>query len=302
MRFGGHETFPVREGWLHKGLKLLVENPALLVDEFAADHLGVGRNMAKSIRHWLMATKLAELEPQKKKDQGTALAVSPFGECVYKKDPYFLEKGTWWALHINLVSNPEFAASWDWFFNHFNLDRFEKSVCIESLRRYLKLTNQRMPAAKTLERDLGCLFATYAKSLPPVHEDPEEAMESPFLELDLMTFHRSSGYYELNKDFKDIPLQILGYSIAASVEAANKGEGFVDIPFLHLNSAPSGPIKSLVLTTENLFELAQRAENHLPDGDIQIKGLASERMLRIQKKSSLDWLDEYYSALHATNY
>ena len=56
MRFGGHETFTIREGWLHKGVKLLMENPEQLIDENACDFLGVGRNMAKSIRHWLVAT------------------------------------------------------------------------------------------------------------------------------------------------------------------------------------------------------------------------------------------------------
>lgn len=48
MRFGGHETFPVREGWLHKGLKLVAEEPDKLSHEHVADWLGVGRNMAKS--------------------------------------------------------------------------------------------------------------------------------------------------------------------------------------------------------------------------------------------------------------
>ena len=41
MRFGGHETFTIREGWLHKGLKLLTKNPDLLLDEYVADRLGV---------------------------------------------------------------------------------------------------------------------------------------------------------------------------------------------------------------------------------------------------------------------
>lgn len=56
MRFGGHETFAVREGWLYKGLSLLHERPDAFSDPFVADLLGVGRNMAKSIRHWLSVT------------------------------------------------------------------------------------------------------------------------------------------------------------------------------------------------------------------------------------------------------
>ena len=66
MRFSGHETFPVRDGWLHKGLKLLIDAPDVLHDKYAADHLGVGNNMAKSIRHWLLATGLAKPDTDKR--------------------------------------------------------------------------------------------------------------------------------------------------------------------------------------------------------------------------------------------
>ena len=62
MKFSGHETFAIREGWLHKGLKLLIEAPDKLVHEFSADWLGVGKNMSRSIRHWLVVTGLAERE------------------------------------------------------------------------------------------------------------------------------------------------------------------------------------------------------------------------------------------------
>ena len=62
MKFSGHETFAIREGWLHKGLKLLIEDPELLYDEYVADFLGVGKNMSRSIRHWLDVTGLAQRE------------------------------------------------------------------------------------------------------------------------------------------------------------------------------------------------------------------------------------------------
>ena len=60
MRFGGHQTFFVREGWLAKGLGLLREDVSAFDDPYVADRLGVGRNMAKSIEHWLLATGLAQ--------------------------------------------------------------------------------------------------------------------------------------------------------------------------------------------------------------------------------------------------
>ena len=116
MRFGGHETFSVREGWLFKGLRMLIEDPDLLGDEFVADHLGVGRNMAKSIRHWLVATELA-YRGEGRVHNKTPLRVTELGRLVNDHDPYFLEIGTWWALHANLVRNRDDAATWVWFFN-----------------------------------------------------------------------------------------------------------------------------------------------------------------------------------------
>ena len=49
MKFGGHETFFLRPGWLTKGLYLVrdAENVVWNSDE-ASDAMGVGRNMSKS--------------------------------------------------------------------------------------------------------------------------------------------------------------------------------------------------------------------------------------------------------------
>jgi hypothetical protein len=120
MRFGGHETFPIREGWLNKGLRLLFKEPDKMTDAYFADWLGVGRNMGKAIKHWLVATGLAKTVGSRaiKKSSFECTAV---GKLIYAQDPHFLELGTWWALHINLVNNPDYAYSWNWFFNSFNL-------------------------------------------------------------------------------------------------------------------------------------------------------------------------------------
>ena len=48
-----------RAGW-PRGSGLLREDASAFDDPHVADQLGVGRNMAKSIEHWLLATGLAE--------------------------------------------------------------------------------------------------------------------------------------------------------------------------------------------------------------------------------------------------
>lgn len=142
MKYGGHQTFTIREGWLYKGLSLLIdeERRKQLVDDYAMDFLGVGRNMAKSINHWLLATNLAEkrqeLNNKGKKVEKKDIEPTKFAELVNKYDPYFMDEGTWWFLHINMINNPQHGATWHWFFNNFGQDRFQRQVCLSNLERY----------------------------------------------------------------------------------------------------------------------------------------------------------------------
>ena len=298
MKFAGHETFPVREGWLHKGLKLLIENPEMFADKYVADFLGVGRNMAKSIRHWLLATNLASIEFHKGDRELISSKLEPtdFGRLVWDKDPYFLEIVTWWALHINLAKS-QLAGSWQLFFNYFSLNRFEKSVCFEAQQRHLEMSSQRMPSLKTLERDLNCLLASYSIQIPPKSQDPEDASNCPFQELGLMRYFKSSGYYEIDRGVKNIPAHILGYALSINFEEVRTGEGVADVSFQKMTQLASGPVGVLALTSESLFELAQRAENELSSQDLCLVGLAGERMVRVQKKSPLQWIEECYQKI-----
>jgi hypothetical protein len=294
MRFGGHETFAIREGWLHKGLKMLTENPEQLVDENAADFLGVGRNMAKSISHWLLATGLAKSTHNSRVAKKADVATTEFGDLVWKHDPFFTSPGTWWALHVNLVNAPDHALTWNWFFNNFHFDRFDRSVCLEGLKRYLDLTKQRIPNQRTLERDVACLLATYARVIPSPDDDPEEGNECPLRELGLLSFFKSSGYYQVHQGRKEIPAELIGYALAKSFSDAAEGVGTTDIALLDAAHVPGGPGRALLLTTESLFEVAVQAESTSDDGGIEIVGLAGSRALRVTRRPSLGWLRLYY--------
>ena len=141
MRFGGHQTFFVREGWLAKGLALLREDASAFDDPYVADRLGVGRNMAKSIEHWLLATGLAEKTERRGRGRTgqPRLRVAELGEVVAQHDPWFLDPGTWWFLHINLVRTPAHAATWHWFFNHYASSRFERATVVAQLEQHERM-------------------------------------------------------------------------------------------------------------------------------------------------------------------
>jgi hypothetical protein len=298
MKFGGHETFHVRDGWLYKGLKLLAEDPSGFADPHVADRLGVGRNMAKSIRHWLFATALAEEDPSVARRKPRPMQATSFGQLVWQQDKYFDQPGTWWALHTNLVHNPGFAAGWMWFFNSFAVERFDRATCLENLSRHLRMTQSRQPSPKTLQRDLNCLFSTYSRTIPPKPQDPENGHGCPFRELGLMTHFSTSGYFRLNNTSKHIDPEILGFVLATAFPEASHGRGSTDILLQDAVRRPGSPGHVLVLNPEALFDVVSKCEDLSgPKPDISLAGLAGERSIRIRKRSPLEWMQTYYAAV-----
>jgi hypothetical protein len=290
MRFGGHETFVVREGWLHKGLRLLMQEPQRLHDDNVADWLGVGRNMGKSIKHWLVATGLATASGVGREPQ---LRSTDLGHLVWERDPYLLQIGTWWALHVELVNCEAHAATWWWFFNRFSLTRFDRSVCLSSLRAYLE-QGTRVPAQKTLQRDISCLIACYATILPAESGDPEDADDCPFRELALMTYSRSTGFCALNTGMKPVPEELLAYAIAKSMFMGTSTIGHQDVTLREAASRDGGPGKAFALSADALFELALKGEQILGRRSMEVTGLGAERTIRTPQRPPREWLAAYY--------
>lgn len=295
MRFGGHQTFAIRDGWLYKGLRLIVEDPGRLAGPDLADWLGVGRNMAKSIYHWLLATDLAEKDPAGG-PRTRLLRLTDFGKLVWKMDRYLLLPGTWWAIHLQLVNRPKHAYSWNWFFNFFGAARFERPVCVEGLRRHLASMGGRVPVVRTLERDVSCLLRSYAVSVPRRIGDPEDMIDCPLTELGLLTHSRQTGFYHLNQGLKPIPFQLFGYALAVGRETL-LGKGirvtgdFLDRSLTELAHGRGAPGRVFALTSESLYELAARYEAH---GLVQVDSLAGERIVRVPPRPADEWLELYY--------
>ena len=99
VRFKGHESFIIREGWLNKGLREVKRDPKVFYQNYGADALGVGPNMAKSIRYWLKCSGLT--------DEGvrSVVRLTELGEMVLKNDPYFEDIFSLWVVHCNIARN-----------------------------------------------------------------------------------------------------------------------------------------------------------------------------------------------------
>ncbi len=292
MRFGGHQTFAIRDGWLYKGLRLAMEDRERLGDPDLADWLGVGKNMAKAIHHWLLATGLAEKDVEYG-SKTRVLRPTDLGRLIWNRDRYFLMPGTWWAVHIQLIHRPEDAYSWYWFFNHFSATRFERPVCGEAMRRHLASTNQRMPSSRTLDRDINCLLRSYSVSVPREQGDPEDALECPLSELGLILHSRQTGFFHLNRDLKPIPFHLFGYALAYAMErlGAVVGATTHDLSLTELTHSPNAPGRVFALTAEATYELIASYETQRL---LRLDGQAGERIVRIDGRPSLEWLGRYY--------
>lgn len=179
-RFKGHETFYFREGWLSKALlEIHANNNAhLFSSNNGIAKLGVGANMVKSIKYWLLATNLIIYDRQNRN-----YILTPLGELIAQEDVYLEDYFTLWILHINLVRNKEEATTWNLFFNYFGAEQFQSDIVKKVLRDYL-LKNEIKFAEKSLDADINILLNMYTK--PKEDLNPEENLICPLSQLDIL--------------------------------------------------------------------------------------------------------------------
>ena len=282
MKFRGHETFSIRKGWLSKGMKQIVADPAVFVskERNPMDVLGIGANMVKSLRYWLPAVGLTE-SPKGKGNQN----LTEFGKLVFDNqngDPYIEEMGTLWLLHYNLVKNIDNATSWYFFFNCFQLSEFSREDFTSALANYAKM-NGVEPPIRSLEEDFNCIISTYMPryKTAPGKDDPESNMDCPLSELGLVDFqNKKSKLYK-----KSIPpSHTIDPLIAVAIIVDNAG-GRTEIPLSEVFN----------LDTITLLTVLNAAER---EGYIKIVRTAGLDLLHINTKNSfLECVQQYYEKL-----
>jgi hypothetical protein len=106
-QFSGHETFPLRYGWLNKVFDAIdetegVNNRDLSSREDAIVNFGVGKNMVSSMKHWGLATNIIE-------ECDTGFRISKFGRFLMGQrglDRYLESPASLWLIHWKLASDP----------------------------------------------------------------------------------------------------------------------------------------------------------------------------------------------------
>jgi len=195
--FSGHETFPLRYGWLKKtydevlfatndnrDAKDVFNNPETI------SAFGVGKNMVASMRHWAIYTgvlednKITETAHEILADDGL--------------DPWMEHPSTLWLLHFMLSKNPNLT-TYHWFFNYYNGTAFDRSALNEELRNLCEFRSWKLPSPTTLKRDVECFIRTYVGKDLSQSGYNDDSIESPLSELSLIKPLNKNGFYTPNR-------------------------------------------------------------------------------------------------------
>ncbi len=184
-RLSGHETFPLRYGWLKKAFDAVAEwekngceRSVFLTDDSIA-RFGVGRNMVGSMRHWATASGVITDD---------ARETTPLGRFLFASmglDPYMEDPVTAWLVHWNLSGNPR-NTTWYWAFSYYPEPTFDRDSLFRGIEKLVKEHPGTRASPATIRNDVACFVRTYVGQPPSSKTGHEESLESPLAELGLI--------------------------------------------------------------------------------------------------------------------
>lgn len=216
FRFSGHDTFHCKEQWILKGLQLVEnqDNESIFRDNDAIPLLGVGKNMVRSIHHWLRAFGMLD------KDND----ISEIANLLFVKeklDPFLENEGSLWLLQYYLCHSNHssiFRLIFSTYFSDKATLDFSEYQILNFVNRLLIENKQKEVADKTFNSDFKVFIRTYVS---PVKNEKtvEDDFNAPLLSLNLVsdTGRKNSlnqTVYRLNRDMQEsVSSEVFGYCL-----------------------------------------------------------------------------------------
>jgi hypothetical protein len=188
-QLSGHETFPLRYGWLKKAYDAVAtteddsENKTVFTGDDAIARFGVGKSMVASMRYWASAAGILS-EPQ----GSSVIRTTELGRKLFGAsglDPYMEHPATLYLIHWQLAARPE-KTTWFWTFSHYPALIFDRDHLIKGISRLAKDRGWSRVAAATVKNDVACFIRTYMPQHSSGQTGNDDALESPLTELGLI--------------------------------------------------------------------------------------------------------------------
>jgi hypothetical protein len=220
--FSGHETFVLRSNWLKKAYDLLQQQPNLFFLEDSFVRLGVGKNMAQSIRHWGRVCGVFERLEDETGHRATWLGRALFDD-TQGWDPFLVTPASRWLLHWQIAAQP---AAFTWYYA-FNLMRGGEFSAVSLAQQIVQLVAQlggKPPSGTTIARDIDCMLRCYLRpEADQLRTAAEDALHCPLHELDLLQHERVLGTYRLVSAARpDLPDQLVAYAALRQARALGR--------------------------------------------------------------------------------
>lgn len=280
--FSGHETFPLRYGWLKKVYDEVYnaelkgkDAKDIFNDPESICLFGVGKNMVSSMKHW--ASFAGVIDDNKTTDD--------FAHFLKEKglDPWMENPTTLWYIHFNLVKNTNLV-TYHWFFNYYNGGVFERKTINDEIIELCRQKGWKIPSPVTIKRDVGCLIRTYVNKDTDHNNFDDDTIESPLAELSLIKPVNKHGYFVPNWGAKNsLKTSIFVYSLIDFWINNFNNSSTLSIESILYD--PCSPGRIFLLDEEAVLEKAVQVENLL-SGEISWSETAG--MQQFIKRNNID--------------
>ena len=302
-KFSGHETFPLRFGWLPKGLRALNKDSDIFFNKNEAMvELGVGKNMVRAIRHWCSALELARVDGRK--DLGE---VEPLGENLFLEpdpwDPYLEDPGTLWLLHWFLANRKEQASTWHLAFTEWNKEVFTKEQLVDWLHGINEDMDTSRATRNSINRDVNVFLRTYVPSEPTAHRPLEDTFDSPFVELGLIRKEEDDLYKFMKGKKKSLPQEIFTFALIdfweglqEEQEEESKSATLSFERVLYMAGSPGGAFQ---LSEDTLAARLEKLPDEIGIEFDETSGLRNLLLTNNELPNKIDILQDYYNRTEA---
>jgi len=300
-QLSGHETFPLRYGWLKKAFDAVQsandvdDNRAVFSGPDAIARFGVGKNMVASMRHWATVLGIIEEPSGQKGTATTALGQLIFGDEGL--DPYMEDPATSWLFHWHLCGRAT-KTTWFWAFHHHPSISFERETLITGIKQLAGDRGWPRASLHTIRRDVACFIRTYVRQSAPGNANFEDSLDSPLTELGLI---RPGGRRD---EFRFVrgPKPSLGRGVFcyAVTDFWNRSfSGANVLSFEALNHEPGCPARVFMLEENDMVDLLAALED-TSEGIYKWSETAGLKQLirgrPLSTEEALEYVERHYSA------
>ncbi len=293
--FSGHETFPLRYGWLKKGVEAVKKSTDFYSDaDQAMVELGVGKNMVNSIKYWSQVTgflsSFRNSENSRIEFKQTELAEKIISTDLY--DPYLEDPATLWLLHWQIASNAEQCTTWYFLFNLLHRMEFTKDQLIAEIHKWLEEKGLPKANNNSLKRDVDVCIRTYVHTRGSKNPTAEDSLDCPLTEINLLSaLEKGKSYKFVRSERTSLPDEIFLYALEKfwTKKTDTKSIGLESITY-----DPGSPGQIFKIDQDSIVGRLERIARLSGNTFRYDETAGLKQVYREKLTSPLIWLDNYY--------